>query len=111
MVHKNYKWNLSKEEGREIIYSKIESILKEKKDNSMEIDELIFLLNLRTKNITIMNNNKKKNISNFLKVVFGGIIQFIDDYDHFFIKKEKEKTIVQINNLEYSDWIFVETDE
>ena len=29
MVHKNYKWNVSKEKGRRIIFTLIETILKE----------------------------------------------------------------------------------
>ena len=80
MVHKNYKWNLSKEEGRKLIYTMLEKIIKEKKDNSIEINELIFLLNIRTKNLDIRNNNKQKNLSNFIKIVFGGVINFIDDF-------------------------------
>ena len=42
MVHKNYKWNLSEEEGRTIVFSIVEKILKERKNNSIEINELIF---------------------------------------------------------------------
>ena len=49
MVHKNYKWNVSKEKGRRIIFNLIETILKEKIDESIHIDELDFLLNNRTK--------------------------------------------------------------
>ena len=57
-----------------------------------------------------MNNNKKKNLTNYIKNVFGGIIQFIDSYDEFMILKKTNKTIIQLNNLEMSDWIFVEED-
>ena len=70
MVHKNYKWNLSKEKGRRIIFTMIESILKERKEQSIHIDELNFLLNNQTKNTNFMNNNKKKNIHNFIRELF-----------------------------------------
>tara|TARA_Y100000817_G_scaffold299352_1_gene277374 strand:- start:380 stop:715 length:336 start_codon:yes stop_codon:yes gene_type:complete len=111
MVHKNYKWNLSKEEGRKLIYTMLEKIIKEKKDNSIEINELIFLLNIRTKNLDIRNNNKQKNLSNFIKIVFGGVINFIDDYDNFLIQNINGNTFIQVNQSEANEWVFVENNE
>ena len=108
MGHKNYKWNLSKEKGRKIIFTMIESILREKKDHSIHIDELHFLLNNRTKNTIIMNNNKKKTIQNFIRVVYGGLTQFIDDYEEFMLKKVNDGYIVKLNSSELNEWIFVE---
>ena len=108
MVHKNYKWNLSKEKGRKIIFTMIESILREKKDHSIHIDELHFLLNNRTKNTIIMNNNKKKTIQNFIRVVYGGLTQFIDDYEEFMLKKVNDGYIVKLNSSELNELIFVE---
>ena len=107
MVHKNYKWNLSKERGRRLIFNTIDTILKERKDHKIHIDELHFLLNNRTKNTNIMNNKKKKNIHNFMKVVYGGLIQFLDDYDEFMLKKVNDGYIVELNNIESNDWIIV----
>ena len=80
MVHKNYKWNISEEKGRNVVYNLIETILKERKDMTIDINELTFLLNNRTKSMKITNNNKGKNITNYIKVVFGGLINFIDPY-------------------------------
>lgn len=108
MVHKNYKWNVSEEEGRDIVYNNVEALLKERGNNTIEIEELIFLLNSRTKTMNITNNNKKKNISNYIKVIFGGMIHFIDDYDYFMIFNDEKKTYVKLNDIEMSDWIFVE---
>ena len=111
MVHKNYKWNLSKDEGSELVYTMMEKIIKEKKDNSIEINELIFLLNIRSKNLDIRNNNKQKTMSNFIKTVFGGVVKFIDDYDNFLLQKINGDTFIRVNNLDASDWVFVENDE
>ena len=108
MVHKNYKWNVSKEKGRRIIFTLIETILKEKTNESIHIDELDFLLNNRTKQTEFLNNNKKKNIRNFIKVVFGGLVNFIDQYDDFLLKKVQNGYIVQLNDLEKNDWVIVE---
>ena len=110
MVHKNYKWNISEEKGRNMAYNLIETILKEKKDNTIDIEELIFLLNNRTKTINITNNNKTKNLTNYMKVVFGGIINFIDDYDSFLLQKKDTYTLIKLNNIGMRDWIFVDDD-
>ena len=110
MVHKNYKWNISKEKGTNFVFNIIQTILIEKQNNSIDLDELLFLINNRSKSINLMNNNNNKNLTNYIKNVFGGIIQFIDSYDEFMILKKTNKTIIQLNNLEMSDWIFVEED-
>ena len=108
MVHKNYKWNISKEKGQNLIFKNIELILKEKREEIMEIDELLTILNMRTRNIDILNNNKKKNIINYIKVVFGGIVNFIDSYEDFLYFKKEKKEFVKLNKLELSEWIIVE---
>jgi hypothetical protein len=108
MVHKNYKWNISKEKGQNLIFKNIELILKEKREEIMEIDELLTILNMRTRNIDILNNNKKKNIINYIKIVFGGIVNFIDSYEDFLYFKKEKKEFVKLNKLELSEWIIVE---
>jgi len=110
MVHKNYKWNISEEEGREIVYNNIEILLNERSNKTIEIEELISLLNNRTKYIDIRNNNKKKNLSNFIKVICGGMINFLDDYSIFMLDINEKHTFVKLNQIETNDWIFVEDD-
>ena len=108
MVHKNYKWNISVEEGKKIAFDSIKEILKEKKENHIQINELIFLLNNRTKNIKLFNNHKKKNITNFIKNNLQGIKSFIQTYDEFLLIEENNETIIKLNNVNlYNDWIFV----
>tara|TARA_B110000046_G_C12688500_1_gene271607 strand:+ start:151 stop:486 length:336 start_codon:yes stop_codon:yes gene_type:complete len=111
MVHKNYKWNISENDARDTIYNLIENILIEKKDQEIEVSELSFLLNNRTKDIEFYNNKKKKNITNYMKVVFGGLVGFIDDYDNFLLCENDKKQVVKLNKIELSDWIFVNEDE
>ena len=111
MVHKNYKWNISKEKGKSLALENIDEILSEQKNNSIELNELIFLLTNRTKLIGITNNRKKKNIVNFLKINYGGIQRFIDDCEHFeLIHKGGNTTIkkkYEININELNDWVFI----
>jgi len=109
MVHKNYKWNISKEKGKSLALENIDEILSEQKNNSIELNELIFLLLNRTNKVQITNNKKKKNIVNFLKVNFGGIRVFIDELNNVDLLDEGNKVIVHdINIINLNDWVFID---
>ena len=112
MVHKNYKWNIPKEEGGKIAKDIIDGILTEQKNNSIELNELIFLLLNRTNKVQITNNRKKKNIVNFLKVNFGGIRVFLNELNNVDILDEEHKVIVRrfddINIINLNDWVFID---
>jgi|TARA_B110000967_G_C18854263_1_gene546263 hypothetical protein len=113
MVRINYKWNISKEEGAELINGKINDILSDK--GPMEISELIFFLQTRTKDITIENNHKKKNIINFIKNVFGGLRNFLETNNNYQITPKGNQIIVSLIidediylNDSLSGWILVD---
>ena len=72
MVRKNYKWNISIEEGKKIVDEKINSILRD--TGKIEISELNFLILSRSRDITIENNKKKKNLQNFIRNVLGDYV-------------------------------------
>ena len=121
MVHKNYKWNISKIKGQNIANEIIKEIISEQKGNSIEINELIFLLNSRTKVYEIKNNKKKKNIVNFLKNNFGSLKKFLEENNYLiqeldnkiivsqnYCGKNSEKDNENENNIYLNDWVFVD---
>tara|TARA_Y100000590_G_C15672840_1_gene996887 strand:- start:354 stop:704 length:351 start_codon:yes stop_codon:yes gene_type:complete len=116
MVRKNYKWNISKEEGEKLISDKINEILSDK--GEMEISELNFFIQTRSRDITIENNKKKKNLTNFIRNVFGGLRNFLESKKTYRItnigtkimvdiKKEKGEDIYFLNDY-LNDWIIVD---
>ena len=116
MVRKNYKWNISKEEGKEIISSKIKEILSDK--GEMELSELSFFIQSRSRDITIENNKKKKNLLNFIRTVFGGLRNFLENNNEGYeIKHKGNGVFVGIKtqgddtyflNDYLNDWIIVD---
>ena len=111
MVHKNYKWNIPYDDGKRIVFNTLKTILQEKNGKSIQLNELVFLLNNRTKGLKFFNNNKKKNITNFIKTNFGGIIQFLHSYDEFLVIEKKEGIFIKLNIFTHNhlyDWVFVE---
>ena len=112
MVHKNYKWNISKERGEEELDQTITAILKGNINNVIEMNELSFLINNRTKDIIIKNNKKKKNMMNFVKNVIGGLILFIENNDKYILEKRGGNIYIKLNDkkneINFCDWIFVD---
>ena len=104
MVHINYKWNISKEKGKALMIDTIQSILLEKKNLSIELNELLFLINNRTKHMIIKNKHKQKNLINFIKINFKGIEPFIQS-ETSFIFKNNIISLEDYNN--FNDWIFI----
>jgi|TARA_B110000908_G_C10194306_1_gene422101 hypothetical protein len=113
MVRINYKWNISKEEGEELINGKIKEILYDK--GTMEISELIFFLQTRTKDIIFENNHKKKNIINFIRNVFGGLRNFLESNNYYQITPKGNQIIVSLKidegismNDPLNGWILID---
>lgn len=116
MVRKNYKWNISREDGEKLINEKINEILLNK--GEMELSELQFFLLNRSGNITIENNKKKKNLINFIKNVFGGLRNFLENRKDLYNTKQKDngmQIFVDLNKDDdkediyfLNDWVIVE---
>ena len=123
MVQKNNKWNISKEKGEEYAHRYIIEILKDSKNNTLGLSELIILLNQRTKHINLSMHKKKKPISVYLKHVYGSFINFLDIYSFYGIIENGADIKVILfdselnSNLldpkiinEHKEWILVDDD-
>ena len=123
MVHKNNKWNISKEKGEEYAHRYIIEILKDSKNNTLGLSELIISLNQRTKHINLSMHKKKKPISVYLKHVYGSFINFLDIYSFYGIIENGADIKVILfdselnSNLldpkiinEHKEWILVDDD-
>jgi hypothetical protein len=111
MVHKNYKWNISLEDGKKKCLQVVKKILREQKNETMETNELILLINNRSRHLHIMNHQKKKSLMNFINSTCGGFIQFVDLYDCLGIIQDGTHVKVKLidnNTTDFNGWIHVE---
>ena len=110
MGHKNYKWNLSKEKGKEISTKYIKGILNEKKDHSIHYQELLLLLQNRTQTLNITQNKKPKTLLTFIRTVYGSLEYLIEAIDDIELVYGKERIIKlhQPENVHVNEWILVE---
>ena len=111
MAKKNYKWNISLQEGEKNLLDLIKSILLEQKNETMDSQELLLLINNRSKHLNIMNNQKKKSLMNFMNTNFGGLINFADRFSClalFINGKETKIKYIDSNYPMFNEWICVE---
>ena len=112
---RNYKWNIELEKGKLIAQKTIIDILKES-DSEIKYNELIDLLNLRTKYLNLKNNNRRQLMTNFLKSNFKGSLNFIESLDNVFVvKNNNNNIIVSFNNREklfheFDEWCFINSE-
>ena len=89
-----YKWNISKEDGRTIVFSNLKDIFSLEKTNQLELNDLIKKLLIKTKEIDFKNYKKKKNIINFIKINFGSFINLLDTNSDYGIRFISDKTYI-----------------
>ena len=123
MVQNNIKWNLTSEKCFEIIHLTLIDILTESKDCTKNINDLILMLNSRTKIYKLHNSRKFNSFSKYLKIEYNGFLNFIEDYNFYdVIKTDKNisiklyKNLVNMDDIKYSgkrltkdsEWIFID---
>ena len=99
-----YKWNISKEDGRTIVFSNLKDIFSLEKTNQLELNDLIKKLLIKTKDIDFKNYKKKKNIINFIKTNFGSFINLLDTNCDYGIRYISDKTYIYYFGNILDEW-------
>jgi len=120
MVQTTIKWNLSSDKCFEIIHLTLIDILTESKDYTKKINELIWMLNSRTRVYKLHDSRKFNSFSKYLKLEYDGFLNFIESYNFYgVVKTDKNisiklyKNLVNLDNLSErytkdSEWIFID---
>tara|TARA_B100000686_G_C16569349_1_gene852050 strand:- start:322 stop:708 length:387 start_codon:yes stop_codon:yes gene_type:complete len=108
MIH-NIVWNLNPEKCFEIIQLTLIDILTESKDKTRDINDLIRLLNIRTKIYKLHDCRKYNSFSKYIKLEYDGFLNFIESYNFYGVVKTNKnisiklyKNLVDLNDLKYS---------
>jgi hypothetical protein len=104
------KWNVTKKEGSEYLFDIIKTIISEKKKNEISYEELVLLMNIRTKDKDFLFNEKKKPVINYIRKNWGSLIDLIDTCEDVAILYKGDTTKIILSNVNniVEDWIFVE---
>ena len=112
MVQKNNRWNISDKRGEEIAHRYIVDILKDYKQQTLPLSDLVILLNQKTKHIKFINHSKRKPLSVYLRCNYGNIINFLDKFVSYgLIRKNTDIQVKLMNHDDPTDWILVDEDE
>ena len=125
MFHNSLQWNFPDEKCREIVHLTIVDLLNEKKNKTLPLNELVILMNSRTRLYKINNHKKYNSFSKYLKLKHGGFLNFVENYNIYGIIKTEKHILVQlypnlveltnIKNMEKritkdSEWIMIDDD-
>lgn len=114
------KWNFPIEKGTKIIHENMIDILKDKESTGIEVQELIHLLNLRTKKYNFKLYGKRKTISSYIEYYYQNIVNFADSFMVYNVVYKSGKVYIKLNeeNEDYSfplkkspsglDWEFID---
>ena len=98
-----YKWNISLDEGNKIAYSTMKDTLLKSIDFSIKLNLLINILIDKTKDISIKNYKKRKNILTFLNVNYGSFENYIQTQSNFTLNNN----IVSYVDTDLNDWEYI----
>ncbi len=98
------KWNFPIEKGTKIIHENMIHILKDKESTGIEVQELIHLLNLRTKKYNFKLYGKRKTISSYIDYYYQNIVNFADSFMVYNVVYKSGKVYIKLNeeNEDYS---------
>ena len=122
MVRNSAKWNFSDDKCFEIIHLTIIDILSEKNGKILSLNALIENLNSRTKIYKLHNSKRLNMFSKYLKIEYGGVINFLESFNFYsVVKTEKDiyvklyKNLVNLDDIKEgkritkdSDWILIQ---
>ena len=96
MYHNSIHWNISSEKAFDLIHSLLINILKEQQNKLIPLNDLVYLLNCRSKFQKIHKNKKHNCLSKYIRIQYGGIEKFLDDYHIYGISNKKGIIYVQL---------------
>ncbi len=122
MVQNSVKWNFSDDKCFEIIHLTIIDILSEKHEKILSLNKLIENLNSRTKIYKLHNSKRLNMFSKYLKIEYGGVINFLESFNFYSVVKNEQdiyvklyKNLVNLDDIKAgkritkdSDWILIQ---
>ena len=96
MVRKSDKWNYSSEKANKIIHDNLIAILKG--SEMIEVNELISLLNKRTKKANFKRYGRKKDIISYIYEYHEDIVAFANLYIIYNVVYKDKKVYISLND-------------
>jgi hypothetical protein len=117
MPHNKFSWKMPDDKILEMIHSNLLRVFH-CENYEINIEDICFYLNISP---TKIHSNKKHNsLLSYIKINYGGILQFLKQYSFFSISQNNNSTIIKLD-IDYfniygwnnritpdSEWIFID---
>ena len=101
-------WNLQTEIIDKLAYDIIYESLKESKDEYVEINKLIRIINSKSNHLVLKYKNNHKTLLNYFKIEKKGLTRFIDNYDKFGILKRDNRIYIKLMEDYLEGWEIID---
>ena len=103
-------WNLPTESIDSVAYDIIFLVLKESKDEYMEINTLIRGIENKSKHYMFVYKNDRKSLMKYIKIEHHSLTKFLDKYDKFGIIKKDNRVYIKLMEDYLEGWEVIDND-
>ena len=103
-------WNLPTTSIDSVAYDIIFLVLKESKDEYMEINTLIRGIENKSKHYMFVYKNDRKSLMKYIKIEHRSLSKFLDKYDKFGITKKDNRVYIKFMEEYLEGWEVIEND-
>lgn len=103
-------WNLPTESIDSVSYDIIFLVLKESKDEYVEINTLIKDIEKKSKHYMFVYKNDRKSLMKYIKIEHNSLTKFLDKYDKFGITKKDNRVYIKLMEDYLEGWEVIDND-
>ena len=104
------RWNLPTNSIDSVAYDIIFLVLKESKDEYMEINTLIRGIENKSKHYMFVYKNDRKSLMKYIKIEHHSLTKFLDKYDKFGIIKKDNRVYIKLMEDYLEGWEVIDND-
>ena len=104
-------WNLPTESIDNVAYDIIFLVLKENKDEYIEINTLIRDIEKKSKHYMFIYKKDRKSLMKYIKIEHRSLTKFLDKYDKFGITKKDNRVYIKLMEDYLEGWNIIDNDD
>lgn len=104
-------WNLSTENIDSVAYDIIFLVLKESKEQYIEINTLIRGIENKSKHYMFVYKKDRKSLMKYIKIEHRSLTKFLDKYDKFGISKKDNRVYIKLMEEYLEGWEIIDNDD
>lgn len=104
-------WNLPTTSIDSVAYDIISLVLKESKEQYIEINTLIRGIENKSKHYMFVYKKDRKSLMKYIKIEHRSLTKFLDKYDKFGISKKDNRVYIKLMEEYLEGWEIIDNDD